>query len=341
MVGTTGGIGRLGSADTTITPEEPPTYRMQARNGSAYIQAVHAVDAVLFVERGAQKVRELTYTYSADRFIAPDMTILAEHITGDGITEIAFQNRPDPILWCIREDGVLLSFTYQRDHDVMAWGEHTTGASGEFESIDVIPGTDEDEVWALVKRTIDSNSVRYVEQFQPLDWGTDSNDCWFVDAGGTDPNSLSQLEGATVSMFADGRPVEGSTYTVSAGAISPAASGYTNTNIGLGYTSILETMPLSFATQNVDSLGRLTRVLDLRMDFYETLGAHVGRSSSYNSDLLFSDDDFATTIDPITEIKHIVYPSSPTRKPIVYVTESSPVPLTIRSISADVEVQVE
>jgi hypothetical protein len=40
-----------------------------------------------------------------------------------------------------------------------------------------------DEVWVVVKRTVDGNDVRYVEQFQPLDWGDDPNYCWFVDCG--------------------------------------------------------------------------------------------------------------------------------------------------------------
>jgi hypothetical protein len=196
MIGTTGGIGRLGSPDKPIDPTWPPTFRLQARNGSDYIQAVHAVDAVLYVERGGQKVRELSYTYDSDRYVAPDMTILAEHITGDGITEIDFQSRPDPMLWSVREDGVLLSMTYQRDHEVVAWSRHITGQDVNdltswdlFESVAVIPGRSlkengdtrlDDEVWAVVKRTIDSNDYKFVEQFQPLDWGEDDDYCWLA-----------------------------------------------------------------------------------------------------------------------------------------------------------------
>jgi hypothetical protein len=197
MVGTTEGVGRLGLPDKPMDPTWPPAYRLQARNGCAYIDAIAAIDAVLYVERGAQKVREVMYTYAEDRYIAPDMTILAEHIGRELIVEIDFQERPDPILWAVRDDGVLLSFTYQRKHEVLAWARHITGQDvndltswDEFESIAVIPGGSarangdtrvDDEIWAIVKRTVDSNTVRYVEQFQPLDWGDDPNYCWFVD----------------------------------------------------------------------------------------------------------------------------------------------------------------
>jgi hypothetical protein len=248
MIGTTSAIGLLGQPDRPITPTFSPIYRTQAKNGSDYIQAVTAVDAVLFVERGGQKVRETQYTFSSDRYVAPDMTVLSEHITGTGITEIAFQNRPDPVLWCVRDDGQLLSFTYQRKNNVQAWTRNQTGGTDVFESVAVIPGgTTEDELWVVAGRTVDSNSVRYVEQFQPYDWGTDQNDVWFVDSGHDDGNDLAHLEGETVVVFADGRPLQ-DTYVVSAGAIS--ASGYTNYTIGLPFTSAYETMPVITIVDN-------------------------------------------------------------------------------------------
>jgi len=333
MVGTTASVGRLGSDTEAIAPTAAPIYRNQAKNGCSYLQPVDAVDAVLYVERGGQKIRELTYTYSSDRYVAPDMTILAEHITGDGILEIDFANRPDPILWCIRDDGVLLSFTYHRKHDIMAWGEHTTGSADDFTSVAVIPGTDEDVVYVATARTVDSNSVRYIENFQPYDWGTDNNDCWFVDAGVTDGNNLSHLEGLSVAVFNDARP--GTAETVSGGAIT--ASGHSNYVIGLPYTSIFETMPLV----SDGSLSRKARVLSVMADFYETLGAHVGSSSTRCADLRFSTDSFATTIDPYTGIKVVPYVQGTTRDPTIYCQEADPVPLTIRGYTVDMEVTFE
>jgi len=182
LIGTLAGVGRWGSAedDTPITPTEPTNYREQARYGAAYIQPVLAGDSILYVERGGERIREFAYNLERDRFIAPDMTVLAEHITGTGITQIAYQTRPDSIVWCIRDDGVLLSLTYNREQDVIAWARHTT--EGSFESVGVIPGDDEDEVWLIVNRTINGSTVRYIEQMQPRTW-TAQADCFFVDSG--------------------------------------------------------------------------------------------------------------------------------------------------------------
>ncbi len=184
FIGSIGGAGRLGGSDPdqALTPTNVE-YKSQTRNGSALIQAVQAGGAILFVERSGMKVREFAYSLEQDKFVAPDLTILAEHITGDGVIEIAYQSRPYPLLWCVLDDGDIAVMGYNRENDVIGWSRVTT--DGDYESVSVIPSTGEDQVWAIVNRTIDSSTVRYVEQFQPIDWGTDQNDCFFVDSGGT------------------------------------------------------------------------------------------------------------------------------------------------------------
>ena len=181
MIGTLGGAGRLGELGESMAPTVQPQYLNQSGYGSKYMQAVLGGDAILYIERGGEKVREFVYDFERDRFVAPDLTVLAEHITGDGIIDIAYQSRPDSVLWCVREDGDLLSMTYNRSQDVIAWTHHIT--DGDVESVTVIPGTNEDEVWLIVQRDINSATKRYIEQIQPHNWGNDDNDMFFVDSG--------------------------------------------------------------------------------------------------------------------------------------------------------------
>jgi hypothetical protein len=42
---------------------------------------------------------------------------------------MAFQRNPDPILWLVRDDGTLLSMTYDPKQDVVAWARHYAGSS--------------------------------------------------------------------------------------------------------------------------------------------------------------------------------------------------------------------
>jgi len=330
MVGTSNAIGRLGWPDKPITPTYDPIYRIQAINGSAYIQAVPAGDTILFVERGGKKVREITYTHTSERYIAPDMTILAEHITGDGITSIALQQRPDIILWAVRDDGQLLSFTYNRHYGTESWSRHTTGASGEFESVATISGSTEDELWTLTKRTINSTDERYIEQFQPLDWYADEdmNDAYFVDCGTDANDTLSHLEGETVTVWGDGEP--NTTYTVSSGEINLGGT-ITNMTIGLPYTSTLETMPLIAYTDLGSSASYMTQVQNLVLDLYETLDFNVGSSS---------DKKTAQSISALTSGPWPTdYPRSEFREACMYLDVNEPSPFTLRGLSAQLTIK--
>ena len=56
----------------------------QSSYGSAYLQARLVNEVVMFVQRQGRKVRELTFAFERDGWVAPDLTILANHITGKG-----------------------------------------------------------------------------------------------------------------------------------------------------------------------------------------------------------------------------------------------------------------
>jgi len=83
----------------------------------------------LFVQRQRKKIREFAYRFEDDAYQAPDMTLLAEHITGTGITDVDYAQEPESIYWAVRDDGTLLGLTYQREEDIVAWHRHILGGS--------------------------------------------------------------------------------------------------------------------------------------------------------------------------------------------------------------------
>jgi len=184
LIGTIAGEWKMGGSDIgePITPTNV-SIRRQSTYGSKDVAAQLVNDVVLFLQRQGRKVREMTLDPASvqDKYVAPDMTILAEHITESSVKEIAYQQQPDSILWCVREDGALIGMTYERDQDVIGWHRHST--DGKVESISIIPGADEDEIAVIVQRLIDGNVVRYIEIFAPRNWGADQADCFFVDSG--------------------------------------------------------------------------------------------------------------------------------------------------------------
>jgi hypothetical protein len=181
LVGTTADEWMISSSrlETPLTPSNFQC-KQQSAIGSSAIQTVKMNNVVLFVDFVGRKIRELTY--NGDKYVAPDLTSLAEHITSTGITCMALQKNPDPILWCVLTDGKLLSFTYDRDQNVLAWATHPI--DGLVQSVCVVPNSTakEDEVWLSIKRTNITNTPVYIEKMASRTTATLAA-AYFVDAG--------------------------------------------------------------------------------------------------------------------------------------------------------------
>ena len=128
LVGTSGGefVVRAGGADEPITPRNVQI-KQQSAFGSANVQPLQCGNAVLFLQRASRKIRELVYDFDTDGYIAPDLSILAEHATEGGVKEMAYGQEPDSVAWMVRNDGVLLGMTYRRAEQVVAWHRHVIG----------------------------------------------------------------------------------------------------------------------------------------------------------------------------------------------------------------------
>ena len=128
LIGTTGGefVVRASGTDDAITPTNIQI-KKQTNYGSANIPPLSAGSATLFVQRAKRKLQELTYQFETDGYVAPDLTILAEHVSESGFREMAYQSQPDSIVWCVRDDGELAAMTYRREENVVGWHRHICG----------------------------------------------------------------------------------------------------------------------------------------------------------------------------------------------------------------------
>jgi hypothetical protein len=128
ILGTAGGEFTVsgGGTDSAVTPTNI-LIKKQSNHGAANVDAIAVGNATLFLQRAKRKVRELAYNFDVDGYIAPDMTILAEHITESGLTQMSYQQEPNQIIWGVRDDGELVGLTYQREQQVIAWHRHIFG----------------------------------------------------------------------------------------------------------------------------------------------------------------------------------------------------------------------
>ena len=117
---------RASGTDEPITPTNAQI-KQQSAHGSSEVEPVKVGHTVLFVQRAGRKVRELTYNFNSDTYIAPDMSILAEDITETGIVDMTYQQEPDSVVWCALTDGSMACMTYQREEKVVGWHKHKIG----------------------------------------------------------------------------------------------------------------------------------------------------------------------------------------------------------------------
>ena len=182
IIGTAGGefVVSGGGDNNAVTPTNI-MIKKQSNHGAANVDAISVGNATLFLQRAKRKIRELAYNFDVDGYIAPDLTILAEHITEGNVVEMAYQEEPLAIIWCVRGDGQLIALTYQREQEVVAWHRHIIG--GEFgtgnavvESVAVIPTDDSEyELYMIVKRTINGSTARYVEYLHTFNFDQTDN----------------------------------------------------------------------------------------------------------------------------------------------------------------------
>ena len=292
VVGTTGGEYTVSAdgTDASITPTNI-TIKRQSSYGSANVDAIPAGNAILFLQKARRKIRELQYNFDSDGYQAPDLTILNDSATNSGINEMVYQQEPGSIIWCVRDDGVLAALTYQRSENVIAWSRHIFGGvfgSGDAvcESAATISGDlTEDEVWVIIKRTVNGATKRYVECFSDFDFDeTDPTDFKFLDShlsysgsSTTTLSGLSHLEGQAVSILADGSVHANK--TVSSGAIT-LDRAVTKACVGLSYDSILQTMRIEGGAAEGTSQGKTKRISKVVLRLFETVGVKVGPSLS-------------------------------------------------------------
>jgi hypothetical protein len=346
IVGTVGGEFSVsgGGTDDPVTPTNI-LIKKQSNHGCANIDAIPVGNVTLFLQRAKRKIRELAYNFDVDGYVAPDMTILAEHISESGIKSMSYQQEPNQLIWCVREDGRLVCLTYQREQQVVAWHQHIFGGAfstgiAVCESIATIPTDDKEyQSWVIVKRTINGVTRRYVEYINQFDFDqTDNTNFNFLDSqlaydgsATTTISGLDHLEGQVVSVLANG-----STHpnrTVTNGSITLARSS-TKVKVGLSYTSILQTMRLDAGSQNGTSQAKTKRIFNVSIRLYESIGVEVGPNLSNMEEIPFRSS--ATLMDQAIPVftgdKEVEFRGNYETDGFIFVRQTQPLPLTVLSL---------
>ena len=250
--------------------------------GTAPVVPEQIGSLLYYVGADTKKIREFAYGFDIDRYRSVDRQILADDITGTGIVEMAFQKSPYGVLYCVLSNGDIATLTREVDQQVNAWTKQTT--DGNYESVAVIPTTGYDEVWFVVKRTINGSTKRYIEYQANPNQAKDANieDQILLHSTLTYDSSpvstvtgLSHLEAKAVHALCDGVKVTG---TVASGSLALGAS-YSTVQVGLPVTASIKLLPPEAGSQQGSAQGLMKRCHEILVSVYRTLGLKVGEEN--------------------------------------------------------------
>ncbi|MGG2044834.1 hypothetical protein [Burkholderia gladioli] len=261
--------------------------------GSKRIQPVQVGGTILFVQKSGRKLRDFKYDFSSDNYASTDVTKLADHITrgsagsNNGIMSMCYQQEPHSVIWAARADGQLIGITYDEEagrSDVFGWHRHPM-QNAFVECVASMPAPDgeADDLWMIVRRTINGQTVRYVEYLNPvLQDDEDQAEAFYVDAGityrgapATSMGNLGHLEGQEVAVLADGAVHPSQTVTAGSIALEYPASVV---HIGIPTRYRLQTMQLNAGAADGTAQGKTKRVSNVVVRLARSLGGAVGPS---------------------------------------------------------------
>ncbi len=189
LVFTSGGEWRVNSGPDTAFELASVRQKPQSFWGSCHLQPLIVGNTVFFVEENSALIRNMGYSFQLDSYTGTNIGLLANHYLKDNtVVSWDVQYSPEVRFYLCRDDGKGLTITFDNEQEVIAWTDWTTGCNctnDAFERVAVLRHSDtqtQDNVYFVVNRKINGNTVRYVEKLSER-INDIPEDCYYIDCG--------------------------------------------------------------------------------------------------------------------------------------------------------------
>lgn len=356
-----------------ITPSNFQFQRI-SNYGSSRVEPQFIGNSIIFSQNSLRTLRELTYNFSTDKYVAQDISVLGEHLTAPGLNSFNFQQEPHSIIWAtqqVRENqladtveragGRLIGLTYDKEQNVIAWHRHTIGGTEvEIESVECVfnDTIQQDQVWFCCRRKLNNQYARTVEVIDK-DFRMESplEEMYFVDCGikynayklSKDHEDyglgvkhlkgLNWLTGEKVRITVDG-------------AMHPDKIVNEDGTLDLEYEGKFITVGL-YAPAKYQSLyldpeaggtnfaqGHMQNIPKALIRFYRTMGGKFGPTFDKMEPIEYRtpQDAMDTAVPLFTGEKTVHFPSEWAHNSQVCVVQDDPLPMTILAILPEIKV---
>lgn len=145
-----------------IRPGEINPAKLSANGAADRMAPLEVQESAIYVQAQGWAVHDLT-PIAGSGYQGTDLTVFSSHLF-DGYTLVdwTYAQKPGGLVWAVRSDGVLLSLTYLREHNVWGWARHDT--DGTVENVCAVPEGRETRLYLVVNRTINGVTKRYIER---------------------------------------------------------------------------------------------------------------------------------------------------------------------------------
>lgn len=335
---TAGGEFKVSGGGKAITGSnvlsQPQEYR-----GVSDVNPVTIGSRIIYVQHQGNIIRDLAYSYDVDKYTGDDLNLLASHLfEGHKIISMTYQQIPNSIVWCVRDDGLLLGLTYIKEQDIYAWHQHTT-AGGKFVSVCNIGGATEDKLCAVIER----GGQYYVEIMESRDKSTNVEDQFFVDSGITyegeptdEISGLEHLEGYTVAILADGNVLP--QQTVENGKVL-LGNKYKKVHVGLPIDAEIKTLPIDFTAQDGTYLSRKKRIATVTLLLKDSRGGLFGMKENELDEFKWrSNEAYGEPISLQTgKFKVTIKSATYDETQQITIKQPDPLPMTVLSLIPEIE----
>lgn len=263
----------------------------QVFSGAAGPPPITAIDDILYVQSKGSIVRNIQFNWNKQVYTGQDISVQSSHLFyGYTITEWAWAEEPYKLVWAVRNDGILLTLTFLKEQELIAWAHRDT--NGLYGSVATVPeayssgtiSTTVDAVYTVVQRVINGVTVQYIERFQEQFYPSGVSDAWQVDAGirydssvaatsFTGAQHLSGMDCVGVAVLADGTFYTFDA-TVSATGGFTIATAAVRVTIGLKFTPQLQTLPIDVGNPTIQ--GKMKFIPEVTVRVNDTLGLQIG-----------------------------------------------------------------
>ena len=302
----------------------------QTNFGAKKVRPITIDGRTIYIQRTGKAIREFVQSSDVTNiYNSNSISLLASHIVLDP-SRMAASRGSDEVdanyAYFVNNDGTLLVYNVLGAEAIIGF---TLWDIDGFTFSDV--AVVNDDLFGLVNSGSTSYIVR-LNSDRVTDMGVKS-----ATPGSGTFTGLDHLNGLTVDIVGDGA-FEG-TAVVSSGQVS-VDPDKTNTEVGLRFTPLVETMPLNLPLQNGPNFSEPKKINRVTVDFFESLGIIVKNSAGQRARIADKTMGVDVFDNPTPKSgREDIWLLGWDPVATVTITQEEPVPMTVLSIAVEVGVQ--